>query len=75
MTHAITLHTRHVPTILAALRGARERKASVLSYADRADAPPRMLTDGERKMLQIDIVDLDDAIAAVEVARSDGPAN
>lgn len=69
MSHAITLHTRHVPTILAALRGARERKAAVLSYADRADAPPRMLSHGERAMTQIDIADLDDAIAAIEAAR------
>lgn len=69
MSHAITIHTCHVPAILAALRGARERKAAVLAYADRADAPARMLTEGERTMMQIDIADLDEAIAAVEAAR------
>ena len=68
MSHAIPLHTRHVPTILAALRFKREHKDAVLGFADKPCAPRRM-TDADRARLQMEIDDLDEAIAAIEAAR------
>lgn len=67
-SHAITLHTRHVPTILAALRFKRGHKAAVLDFADKP-SDPRPMTDADRARLQMEIDELDEAIAAVEAAR------
>lgn len=68
-SHAITLHTRHVPTILAALRFRREHRAAVLASAERTDGLPPLLTPGEQAMWRLDLADIDEAIAAIEAAR------
>ena len=74
MTHAITLPAHHAAGLLAALRFKREHRAAVLSFsATRAGL--RQMDEAETALLKMEIKALDDAIAAVEVARSDGPAN
>ena len=74
MTQTITVPAHHAAVLLAALRFKREHKAAVLSFsATRAD--PRQMSEAETTMLKMEINALDDAIAAVEVARSDGAPN
>ena len=68
MTHAIALHTRHVPTVLAALRFKREHADAVLKFSDKP-CNPRPMTDADRTRWQMEINALDEAIAAVEAAR------
>jgi hypothetical protein len=77
MTQTITLPAHVLPTILGTLRARREMKAAVLERVQhealqRQNGP---VMDDDLRKIRAEIVDLDDAIAAVEVARSDGPAN
>lgn len=73
MTRTITIPAHHAAVLLAALRFKREHRAAVLSFSA-TNADKRQTTEADKAMLQQDIEALDDAIAAVEVARFDGPA-
>lgn len=74
MRQTITIPAHHAVTLLAALRSRREHRAAVLSFsATRAGL--RQMDEAETALLKMEIKALDDAIAAVEVARSNGPAN
>lgn len=67
-SHAITLHTRHVPTVLAALRFKREHADAVLKFSDKP-CNPRPMTEADRARQQMEVDALDEAIAAIEAAR------
>lgn len=76
MTRTITIPAHVVPTILGTLRARREMKAAVLERTEHEALrwrSPSMDEDVHKIRAEIDA--LDEAIAAVEVARSDGPAN
>ena len=68
MARSFTLPAHYAVILLAALRFKREHKDAVLGFADKRCAP-RPMTDADRARLQMEIDDLDEAIAAVEAAR------
>lgn len=77
MTRTIKLPANVAPTILGHLRARREMKTAVLERMQR-EALKRQngpIMDQDLHNIRAEIDALDDAIAAVEVARSDGPAN